>query len=113
MALHVNNLGAVISQWIDEELLSKATGWQKALTIMAGIGITNNLTNIVSSYLPVLQVLGYADSNGNLNLDAIADAAKVAFTKTGKLPLPLGIIVDVSDVNSLVELARKFEVQNG
>lgn len=109
MSLPIQNLGAVVADWIDHELLPKATGWQKVATVMLSMGLVNNMTNIIAQYLPVLQMLGYADSDGNLLLDAILVAAKEAFSKTGKLPLPLGIVVDASDVETFITIARRYE----
>lgn len=110
MKLPIANLGAVIAQWIDEELVSKAEGWQKAVTIMAGIGIASNAKNLIGQYIPGMKLLGFADDADNLNLDALHAAAKEAFAKTGKLPLPGGIIVGPDDVESIVAVARKYAV---
>ena len=108
MKLPVSSLGAVITAWMDKELVPKAVGWQKALTIVAGIGIANNAANIVAQYLPAMQMLGYADCDGFIDIDKLHVAFKAAFEKTGKLQLPGGIILSAADVDSMVSVARAF-----
>ena len=104
------NLGAVIAQWIEEELLPKAAGWQKVATVMAGTGIAANAERTLQQYLPTLQMLGFATSDGGINIDAVQAAAKSAFEKTGKVPLLGGVIVGAEDVDSIIAIARKFAV---
>lgn len=108
MMLPVANVGAVVAQWMDEELVPKAVGWQKAITVMAGIGITNHAHKMVEQYLPAMRLLGFADEEGNIDLDALHAAAKEAFSKTGKLSLPGGIIIGVDDVESMFAVAKKY-----
>lgn len=108
MKLPISNLGPVITAWIDKELVPKAVGWQKALTIVAGIGIANNTSNLIAQYLPTMQMLGFADAEGFLDIDKLYAAFKTAFEKTGKLQLPGGIILSVADVDSMLAIARAY-----
>lgn len=112
MKLPIANSGAVIAQWMDQELVPKAVGWQKVVTVMAGVGIANNATNMLAQYLPAMQVLGFADGEGNLDIDALHLAAKEAFSKTGKIALPGGIIVGADDVESVIAIAKKYATDN-
>lgn len=108
MVLPVANLGAVVAQWIEAELLPKATGWQKVATIMAGVGVANNAAVYLQQYIPTMQVLGFADAEGNINIDSVHAAAKAAFKEVGKVVLPGGVIIDADDVESMFGIAKKY-----
>ena len=108
MKLPVANLGAVVAAWMDKELIPKAVGWQKVVTVMAGVGIANNAAGVIQQYLPAMQMLGFADEAGNILVEPLLVAARTAFEKTGKVPLPGGIIVGIEDVESIVETAKQF-----
>jgi hypothetical protein len=112
MKLPLANLGAVVAKWMDEELVPKATGWQKVVTVMAGVGIANNAADRVKQFLPAMVMLGFADNDGNIDIEALHFAAKHAFEKTGKIALPGGIIVGEDDVESIIAIARKFASDN-
>lgn len=106
MKLPVARIGAVIAQWIDTELLPKAVGWQKVATIMVALGIVRRADSFLVPYMPLLIALGYADTDNNIDIDAVYDAAKEAFSKTGKITIAGGVIIGPDDIDQLLAIAK-------
>lgn len=109
MKLPIANLGAAVADWMDKELVPKASGWQQLLTIVAGVGISNNAVSRIQQYIPLLEVLGFIDENKNIDLALLNKAAKEAFAKTGKIRV-LGIVIGPEDVDSMMTIAKKFSL---
>ena len=111
MKLPLANLGSAVAAWLDKELVPKSSGWQQMVTIVAGIGLANNVSSKIQQYIPMLEILGFADSNGNFDIDAIHAAAKEAFSKTGRIKV-LGILIGPDDVESMMAVARRYAIED-
>ena len=107
MKLPLANLGPAVAAWLDKELVPKSSGWQQVVTIAAGIGLANNVSSKIQQYIPMLEMLGFMDSEGNIDVDAIHVAAREAFAKTGRIKV-LGVLIGPDDVESMVEIAKRF-----
>ena len=111
MKLPLANLGSAVAAWLDKELVPKSSGWQQVLTIVAGIGLANNVSTKIQQYIPMMEILGFMDSNGNIDIDALHSAAKEAFSKTGRIKV-LGILIGPDDVESMMTVARRYAVES-
>lgn len=101
------NLGKAIATFIDNELLTKASGFQKVLTAMVGITIAKQGETVVTQYKDILTMLGIVNEEEFIDLDIARKLVVEAFNKTGKITA-FGIIFSEDDVNTLYEIAKRY-----
>lgn len=101
------NLGVAIGQYLEQELVPKATGLQKVMLYMAMPAVSAQAQAMVDKYNPMLSVLGALSDDGMIDLDALYPQLKDAVHKTGKVPV-MGIIFDESDVDKLYAAAKQL-----
>lgn len=101
------NLGLAIGQYLERELVPKATGLQKVMLYMTMTVISAQSQALVEKYTPILSVLGALSDDGMIDLDVLYPQLKDAVHKAGKIPV-LGIIFDESDVDKLYASAKQL-----
>lgn len=107
MILPIDKAGEALAAWVDAELVTKASGLQKLMTVMATISIAQRGEAVVSEYAAILNMLGITDKSGGIDIDAARELAIQAFERTGKITA-FGIILGPEDVESIYEIAKKY-----
>ena len=99
-------MGAILSAYIDQYVIPKATGMQKVGAIIAGAALSKEAPNIAMRYYDVMEMLGFA-CNHMIDVDKAHEYAKLAFDKVGKVQFA-GLILDSSDVDAIAEIAERY-----
>lgn len=99
MRLHIDKIDGVISQWADSTVITKASGWQIALT-----------TFVILTFLPRVKswIWYIADKDGYVDLEAAYENAQTALQKSGgQLTIPIiNYVFDRDDLEALFKIAE-------
>lgn len=89
-----------ITNYVEKELASKATGFTKFAIYFMLPNILNKTTAIMNSFQGNELVNDFFDGNGNIKIDEVYNAAKTAINKSGQIVV-YGIIFNESDIDKL------------
>lgn len=105
--LDPNHVGTILSAYLDQEVIPKATGLQKVGAIMVGTIAAQKSGQMVKQYTPALKFADVMDEAGMIDLDKAYTLAKDAFQKSGKVPV-MGLLLDDGDVEIIHEIAKRY-----
>ena len=100
-------------KYIDTDIMPHLSGLKKVgLGIYTGLA-GNNIAAIVERYAhhPAVEVLGVIDKDGNIDLDALYQAAAPMFAEGQKVPIDIPLIgeltVDKTDLEKLYRYMKE------
>ena len=103
----------VLAEFVRQGVAAKADGLFRLGAHMVASSIANgSMASRIDAAVPMLQALGIADASGSIDLEQAGPALRKAMQDSGGkiLCAPAlggGLWVDVSDVDMLVNIARK------
>lgn len=104
MTASIQQLQQGISRYVTEELARKKTGPAKfAINFLEGLispRLTRSLVELQS--VPLIGPTIF-DDNGNINLTALADAARSALEKSNNSITAFGFVFDQTDIDKLIK----------
>jgi hypothetical protein len=107
MKINTEQLQRAITEYFNQEILAKASGWKKFSTAlifnmykMRIPELVNNLSNN-----PLIKLTGVIDGNNFVDVETLYTHAKDAIQKSGQFEL-MGIIFTESDLDKLYSIIR-------
>ena len=103
----------VLAEFVRQGVAAKADGLFRLGAHMAASSIANgSMASRIDAAVPMLQALGIADTAGSIDIEAAGPALRKAMQDSGGKILCCpglggGLWVDVTDVDMLVNIARK------
>lgn len=89
-----------VMNYIHQEIAAKATGLTKFLIYTGSfLGATKG-EKLITRYLPMLQNMDLIDEEGNIDIEALYNAAKQGIKQSGSFEFK-GIIFDEKDIDKL------------
>lgn len=109
MHLPVGQLKQVLTDFLSQEVLPKATGGA-GLLLGVGAGMAlRRMDTLLESYLPTLKTLGIVDDENRIDLEAIYEEATKTLASRGSVNI-MGYLFDQADVEALLSIAKKYAV---
>ena len=108
MRMSVDHVADVLAAYLDEAVAPKAQGLARIGTYMFGIAAARKGADLVRQYVPTMQMLGVMDEERMLDVDAFAEIAHKAMEKAGGKLYAMGLILDQSDIDIIVDIARRY-----
>lgn len=100
MFVNTNRIQVGVTNFIEQEIASKAVGFQKFATYF----VMPKVNKVVEQYMQQLKdnpIMGDTfNENGDVDIDEIYNMAKQAVRKSGQFSL-YGILLDESDIDKL------------
>ena len=101
MKISVENFTKAIDKWVNNDLLSKGSPFQKGLTCFLYLQGKSKIQDMLSK----LSIL--ADSEGDFNYADLETNLKKSFEKMGnQYKVPMLSYVDTQDLNEILQIAR-------
>ena len=99
-----------IIEYIQNEIAVKATGVLKFLIYTGSfLGATKG-EKLIAQYLPILKNMALIDEEGNIDIEALYDAAKLGIKQSGSFEFK-GIIFDEKDIDKLYNYIKNKEIK--
>lgn len=89
-----------ITNYVEHELASKATGFTKFAIYFMLPNIANKASTLLNSFKTNELVGDFFDVNGNVKIDEVYNAAKTAINRSGQIVV-YGIIFNEADIDKL------------
>lgn len=89
-----------IMNYIHQEIAAKATGLTKFLIYTGSFLGAAKGEKLIAQYLPILQNMDLIDAEGNIDIEALYNAAKQGIKQSGSFEFK-GIIFDEKDIDKL------------
>ena len=107
MKINIEQLQRAITEYFNQEILSKAAGWKKFSTALLFNMYKMKLVDIVNSLAEntLIKVTGVIDDNHFIDVDTLYTHAKDAIQKSGQFEL-MGIIFTETDIDKLYSIIR-------
>ena len=105
MTISIDKAQTAIMSYIENEIAKKATGVTKFATYFVVGRMQTKFPEIVHSLQgnPIVSAMGIFDDHGNVRVDEVYNAARMAMEKTGSVSV-MGIIFNQADVDKLYQL---------
>lgn len=95
-----------ILDYVNNEIAPKANGLTKFL-IYSGTALgTVKLENLIGKYKPLMLQLGIMNTDGDIDIEALYQAAKTGIQNSGSFTA-MGIIFDESDIDNLYKYIKE------
>ena len=113
MKLHKSDIPLVVSTFIEQHVMPKATGWVKvgcgAVAFIAHTRLESLVNN--DALLNTLRYMQLLDEGDNVDVDYLRELA-IDSTKTteGMFPPIMGYTLDISDIDVIYNIAAKHAV---
>lgn len=107
MKINIEQLQRAITEYYNQEILSKASGWKKFSTDILFNIYKVRLTDIINRLAenPMIKITGLIDDNHFIDAETLYTHAKNAIQKSGQFEL-VGIIFTENDVDKLYSHIR-------
>lgn len=105
--LPLTDVAKVLADYVDEEIVPKATGLAKFGLGIAGVALARKGAQTFDVYAQTMEMLGLMDRNGVL-IDDLRDFALESIKKINGRVEAFGIIFGESDIVKLHEIASKY-----
>lgn len=105
--LELSKVATVLADYVDEEIIPKATGFAKLGLGIAGGALAKKGAQTFDAYAQTIKMLGLMDEHGLL-IDDIRDFALEAMQKSGGKTEAFGIIFNAEDINKLHNIAGRY-----
>ena len=103
----IDKAGEILANYIDQELIPKAGGFQKISVLIIGTALAKRVPEVLLQYGETLRMLGMLVEDEFLDLDVVYSLSKSAFERAGKVSAA-GIIFSVEDVEKIHSIAKKY-----
>ena len=100
MFVNVNQIQIGIANFIENEIASKATGFQKFATYFVLQKINGMVENYIKSLRDNEFMKDLFNSNGDVDIDALYNMSKKAILKSGQFTIA-GVILGETDIDKI------------
>lgn len=107
MKVNIEQLQRAATEYFNQEILSKASGWKKFTTDLAFNIYKARITTLLNQIAdkPLIKYTGIIDENQFIDIDTLYTHAKNAIQRSGQFEL-IGIIFTETDVDKLYSIMR-------
>lgn len=107
MKITTQQLERAVTEYFNQEILSKAGGWKKFSTSFLFNIYKTKIGDIITSLAanPAIALTGIITPDGEVELDTLYSAAKDAIHSSGQFEL-MGIIFTETDIDKIYSIAR-------
>lgn len=108
MTITIEQAQRAILVYLENEVAKKAANLTKFGTYFFMGMIQNKFKSIISNFLqnPLISAMEFVDSNGNIKIDEVYQAARLAMEKAGSISI-YGVIFNQSDVDKLYHMMQQ------
>lgn len=108
MTITIDQAQRAILVYLENEVARKATGLTKFGAYFVMGTLQNKFSSIISNFLknPLISAMELVDSNGNIKIDEVYQAARLAMEKAGSISM-YGVIFNQSDVDKLYHMMQQ------
>lgn len=96
-----------LSEFIELEIASKATGINKFITYLAIPMMSKKAAQLVDSFSQTMYTKELFDDNGSVDIDLLYNMAKDAIRKSGQFVM-YGVILDETDLDKLYNYIKNI-----
>lgn len=102
MKINTEQLQRAVTEYFNQEILSKTAGWKKFYMDFAFNVYKSKLTELINHLAenPLIKITGIIDENHFIDADALYAHAKNAIQKSGQFEL-MGLLFNESDIDKL------------
>lgn len=104
--MSIDDIGNVLSTFIEQNVYPKAVGAQKFFTAMASFALADQSRCLAKAYAPAMEMVGLV-SAGHIDLEKLHEYASKAISKVGKFEYA-GIIFGADDVEAIISIAERY-----
>lgn len=107
MKVNIEQAQRAITEYFNQEILSKTTGWKKFTTDLAFNLYKSRMADILLRWSDnaLIKGTGVIDDNHFIDIDTLYTHAKAAIQKSGQVEF-LGILFNDADVDKLYNYAK-------
>ena len=107
MKINIEQLQRAVTEYFNQEILSKASGWKKFSTDFAFNLYKPKLIDLINTLAenPLIKITGVIDENHFIDIETLYTHAKNAIQRSGQFTL-MGIIFTETDLDKLYSIAR-------
>jgi hypothetical protein len=109
MFVNVNQIQIGIANFIENEIASKATGFQKFATYFILQRINGIIANYINAFKSNEFMKDLFNSNGDVDIDALYNMCKKAIQKSGQFEIA-GVILGETDIDKIYSYIRNTTV---